>query len=558
MQERAESDQIDLEHARALVSPPDLRRPILRVVIFTDGLRYSVCKGIAELIRIFPQIEWLILEQSSRKSIRILLRNQWRNVRKNGWRWLPYQARDIVARVFARILPAPSRPGGVPGAQYSEKTILGHAKVRHLRVPDIHGSEVIDEVRGFDPDLGISLAAPILKASLFDIPRQGTINLHKGRLPDYRGMPPAFWETVNGESEIGCTVHRVERGLDTGPILVQRSVPRSRYSTVRGLQLMLDETGVRLTCEAVEALRDGTPHWRPQDPGGRTYSKPTLRQLAEVEKRAWDPRSGARLRNLCKDAFFWSYIRLARPLARRYLGWRNRQRVIVLLYHRVSDERRDSLTVGIEQFDAQMEWLSRHHPIASIADVVRGAVPRDAKRTVVAVTFDDGYLDNYENAVPVLLRHQVPAAFFVSTGLIGSTAGFPHDWKRLGRSLPTMTWEQIREMYELGFVIGSHSVTHLDCGGTDVEAVRRELIESRDVLKGKLGLDEVIFAYPYGGRANMTPAVLKMVEELGYAGCLSAYGEYNEGRLDRYNIRRVGIDCNFSMLAFRARLEGFC
>ena len=120
-----------------------------------------------------------------------------------------------------------------------------------------------------------------------------------------------------------------------------------------------------------------------------------------------------------------------------------------------------------------------------------------------------------------------------------------------------MTWDQLREMRALGFTIGSHTVTHLDCGSADVERVRAELVESRDTLRSELGIDDVIFAYPFGGRANMTPTVLRMVEELGFAGCLSAYGGYASGPIDRFNVERVGIECNFSMRAFRARLEGF-
>jgi peptidoglycan/xylan/chitin deacetylase (PgdA/CDA1 family) len=422
-------------------------------------------------------------------------------------------------------------------------------------VPDVHSEDALARVRAFGPDVAVSLAAPILRAPLFEIPRRGTLNLHKGKLPDYRGMPPAFWEFVNDEPEVGCSVHRVDSGLDTGPILVERSLRRSRYSTVRGIQLALDELGVQLTCEALRLLREETVVWKPQNAGGRTYTKPTLRQVAAMRKQPSSDRE-PQLKRVCKEAFFWSYVRLVRPLARRCLGWRNRQRVVVLLYHRVSDELRDSLTVGIEQFDAQMEWLRYHHQVVSIADIIHGNVPRNTARPVIAVTFDDGYSDNYEHAVPILLRHQVPAAFFVSTGMIGTTEGFPHDLKRLGHALPTMTWEHLRHMRDLGFVIGSHTVTHLDCGSADMDTVRRELIESRDTLKRNLGLDEVFFAYPFGGRLNMTPPVLQMVKEQGYTGCLSAYGGFIRGPIDSYNVVRTGIGANYTMLAFRAALEG--
>jgi len=540
----------------AFVSVP-ASTPIRKVLIITGGLNlYPVRKGIVELVRNFPQMEWMILENAPQKSVRVLLRNQWRNIKKNGWRWVPYEAWDVMARFSLKWRHGASASGSPPGAQYSTSAVLRLPNVRYHCVPDVHREDALAQVRAFGPDLAVSLAAPILRAPLFEIPRRGTLNLHKGKLPDYRGMPPAFWEFVNGEPEVGCAIHRVDSGLDTGPILVERSLPRSRYSTVRGMQLALDELGVGLTCEALRLLREETVIWKSQNAGGRTYTKPTLRQVAAMRKRLSND-GALRLKRVCKEVFFWSYVRLARPLAGRYLGWRNRQRVVVLLYHRVSDELRDSLTVGIEQFDAQMEWLRHHHQVVGIADIIHGNVPRNTTRPVIAVTFDDGYLDNYEHAVPILLRHQVPAAFFVSTGMIETTEGFPHDLKRLGKALPTMTWEHLRHMRDFGFVIGSHTVTHLDCGSADMETVRRELVESRDTLKRNLDLDEVFFAYPFGGRANMSSAVLQMVKELGYAGCLSAYGGFIRGPIDSYNIERTGIGANHAMLAFRAGLEGF-
>jgi peptidoglycan/xylan/chitin deacetylase (PgdA/CDA1 family) len=120
-----------------------------------------------------------------------------------------------------------------------------------------------------------------------------------------------------------------------------------------------------------------------------------------------------------------------------------------------------------------------------------------------------------------------------------------------------MNWDQLREMHALGFTIGSHTVTHLDCGSADPGTVLRELVESRDALKRNLGVDEAIFAYPFGGRANMNPAALQLVKEAGYAGCLSAYGGCIRGPVDSYNVVRAGIGYNHSALAFRAALEGF-
>jgi methionyl-tRNA formyltransferase/peptidoglycan/xylan/chitin deacetylase (PgdA/CDA1 family) len=524
-----------------------------RIVVLTGTLSYSVRKGIADLCAHIPGAEVLVVVHRPKKRPLQLLRSQWRNLRRNGWRWIPYQLGDLVDRIHARFKRNGAEDAG-PGAAYSLETIVRSARL--LYTDDIHGEAAVAQIHAFAPDLGVSLAAPILKPAVFAIPRLGTVNLHKGKVPEYRGMPPAFWELWRGEKEVGCTVHKVEAGLDTGAVILEASIPVRPHSTLRGLQYTLDELGVRLMTRAVKAVLDGSAVATPQRPGGQTFRKPTLAQQEALLKRH-GPRSDASARNLAKNTLFRGYAGFAAPLPRRLRGWRGNQRIVVLLYHRVNDEMRDQLTIGIEQFDQQMALLARRCRLVDIRDVVAGRVTRDTTRPIVAVTFDDGYRDNYEHAFPVLLRNRVPAAFFVSTGKIGVDVAFDHDLRRIGHGLPTMTWEHLREMHAAGYTIGSHSVSHLDCGKASLDQVRAELRESRERLSGELGLDQLIFAYPYGGRQNMTPSALELVRAEGYAGCLSAYGGRNDGPIDPFNVRRIGISHNFSEWSFRARLEGW-
>src|SRR6266513_5109928 len=159
--------------------------PIRKVVIITGGFGlYSVRKGIVEMVQSFPQIEWMILESAPQKSVRVLLRNQWRNIEKNGWHWIPYQAWDLMARLSLERRQMASTSGFRPGAQYSASAVLRLPNVSYSRVPDVHSEDALARVRAFGPDLAVSLAAPILRAPLFEIPRRGTLNLHKGKLPD--------------------------------------------------------------------------------------------------------------------------------------------------------------------------------------------------------------------------------------------------------------------------------------------------------------------------------------------------------------------------------------
>ena len=523
---------------------------IQRVVVFSLDLNlFSVRKGIRRVMEDFPEVRFLLLQHSPPRSLSRVIRAQRRHLERNGWRWIAFQAHNLPNR----LRRPPSWPAPRLGQGFELDEIAADPRVELRMVEDIHAGEVLDLVAEFEPDVGIALAAPILKEPLFGIPRLGSINLHKGKLPDYRGMPPAFWEVYNDADEVGCTVHRIDTRLDTGPILLQSTVPRPPHATVGSLQLMLDELGVDLVRDALRMLDEGRAEFQPQPPGGQTYRRPTLKQLGEVERRGSEPTT---LRGVAKSTFFKGYARTLGRVRSWIRGRRGRQRVAVLLYHRVSDDMRDNLTVGVEQFDRQMSWIRANYPVVSMEDVVNGRIPKNASRPVVAVTFDDGYRDNYEHASPILLQHRVPAAFFVNTGMLGTDRAFAHDLDQMGRAVPVMTWEQVEELKEEGFTIGSHTVNHIDCGSVDRETLRRELVQSKAELEERLGLEDVYFAYPFGARHNITPEGVEMVREIGYRCCASAYNGLNDD-IDPMNVRRIGVDHRFSIEALQARIEGF-
>jgi peptidoglycan/xylan/chitin deacetylase (PgdA/CDA1 family) len=426
--------------------------------------------------------------------------------------------------------------------------LLARPGIRLIAVEDMSAPSTVQQVQSFGADLGLSLAAPILKRALFSIPRLGTLNLHKGRVPDYRGMPPAFWELWNDEQQVGCTVHWVDDGLDTGAIARRGMVARARYSDLRGLQLQLDDLGIRLMSEAASDALVGRSSPERQPPGGKTYRKPTLAQVAELRRRidALEPPKQPALRRATRDGLATLVWGASAAGLTRWLP----PRITVILYHRVTDEARDNLTVGIAQFDRQLALLREHCEVLTLAQVLSAATIPRSQRPLVAVTFDDGYLDNYVHAAPLLQKHGVPAAFFVSTGMIGTQQRFPHDVKRGNPPIPTMSWGQVDELRAQGFTIGSHSVSHIDCAAAPRDAVVAELRESRDELGQKLGIRDVVFAYPYGGRDHMTPERLGDVKEAGYIGCLSAYGGSNVGAVDPYNVVRRGIHWEFTEQAF--------
>jgi peptidoglycan/xylan/chitin deacetylase (PgdA/CDA1 family) len=519
---------------------------VKKIVVFTGDLNYAIRKGIVSIDRQLPGLRWLILIHAPHRRLRHVLRAQWRNLRRDGWR----RVLDVANELRKRIWPERSNavPHGAPGTEYGMEQLSSMPNVLIVNGVSIHSRAAIRAATAFAPDIGLSLAAPILKKRTFAIPALGTLNLHKGKLPEYRGMPPAFWELWNGEKSVGCTVHWVEERLDAGAVLLSAAIPCHEYSTVKGMQLRLDEIGNELVCSALAKINRGQVDGAPQGTGGRIYRKPTLRQVEQLTRRRRrfaETGNGIVKRRLKDQA-----KRLALVPAAKILRRVATPRVTVLLYHRVSDDARDNLTTGIEQFDRQMQLLRRHAHVVSLADLLKTREIPSSKRPLVCITFDDGYLDNHENAFPILQRNNVPAAFFVSTGLIGTDRQFPHDVRRGNRPIPMMNWSHLREMYDAGFAIGSHTVNHISCAEADESSVRQELVESLEEIRSRLGTRDVAFAYPYGGKKHMTEQRLELVKALGYVACLSAYGGSNIGSVDPFNVLRRGIHWEFSDSAF--------
>ena len=532
----------------------------MHITIFTASLDFNVRWGVITLAQHFPDYRFSIVQQVAHKTPMILLRNQVRNIKRHGWRWIPYQGMEIAGLLAQRVLPRAACPASPdrPGQMFSASALASHPRITVKKFDAINGPAACAYVREQNPDLGIALGAPILKEALFALPRLGTINLHKGRLPDFRGMPPAFWELNSGAASVGCTVHRVAAGLDTGDILLASEVPIDQFSTVAGVQVKLHRLGVELVTEAVAQIVAGTAQFSKQPAGGSTNTRPTLALERRLKARlaARDPSRGGPLKTVGKQLMFSSYAAAA-SVVNFWHGMTGRQRVIILLYHRVSDQFRDNVTIGIEQFDRQMAYLSNNCTLVSLKQIVAGDIPRNSKKPVIAVSFDDGYLDNYENAAPILIKHQVPCTFFISTDKIRDNQPFDHDMRALGFGLDNMSWDQVRQMRDWGLHFGSHTRNHVNLAEVDDATAHEELLGSLEDIRSELQQDQVFMAFPYGRKKHTTPARIETMKQLGYAACFSAYGGLNTADMDLFNIQRIGVNWAFDLPALRARLRGW-
>lgn len=282
---------------------------------------------------------------------------------------------------------------------------------------------------------------------------------------------------------------------------------------------------------------------------------------------------------------------------------------VVLLYHGVTTASRglaarDGKHVLAGRFRAQLEMLRRRRRVVALAELLEALRGGADTRGMLAITFDDGYLDNFTCAAPILAEYRLPATFFIATGFIGTERWMWNDrleaaldaapagefviastgerlrvgavgerWALLRRikselkrlhwrdadarareiehvvgiraGEPTgiyrfMSWDQVRELAQGGFEIGAHTVNHALLSRVPLHEAEREIIDSRDRIVSEVGHCSPTFCYPNGKRSDYTDETVEFCRRY-FSAALSA--EAGAGRrAELFELRRLGVD----------------
>jgi peptidoglycan/xylan/chitin deacetylase (PgdA/CDA1 family) len=214
---------------------------------------------------------------------------------------------------------------------------------------------------------------------------------------------------------------------------------------------------------------------------------------------------------------------------------------VIVAFHRIEDTTAASgLTTSVGMFERYCRFFQRHFRVVSLPDLVHRLERGLPLNRELAITFDDGYRDNFENAVPVLEKFSLPATFFVVTQWIGTDV-VPWWDRQQGVRHPWMTWDQVRRLHRKGFDVGAHTRTHVDLGGVSDDEARVEIREARFELERQLAAPVELFAYPYGGPSNLAETSRAFVKASGFRCCCSCFGGGNPTGTDPFHLRRVPI-----------------
>jgi peptidoglycan/xylan/chitin deacetylase (PgdA/CDA1 family) len=223
--------------------------------------------------------------------------------------------------------------------------------------------------------------------------------------------------------------------------------------------------------------------------------------------------------------------------------------VPVVMYHSVSEisEPKNRTHVSTAVFERQMLFLKKHHynvlPLTKVAELIKNHQKIPAK--TIAITFDDGYKNNYTYAYPILKKYNLPAVIFIILDEVGRPQG------------DRLDWAQIKEMQATGLItIGSHALGPEPLiNYKSEEVLRRQIFDSKRLLQQNLGVPIEIFSYP-GGMFNA--AIRRMVIDAGYKLAAATNPGKDYPSDDIFAIKRLRISENAgNLFVFGVEISGF-
>ena len=232
----------------------------------------------------------------------------------------------------------------------------------------------------------------------------------------------------------------------------------------------------------------------------------------------------------------------------------------ILMYHMVSDPKPgtkfNGLRVSPAMFEKQLQWLKQNNwHFVTMNQLIDNHSQLPEK--TVALTFDDGYEDNYSQALPLMKKYDACGTLYLVINRHNN------DWSTKKKAHhnsgelvkePKLSDDQVNEMVSSGvFEIGGHTTNHVNLNTIDKQTKYSEMSESKAMLEEQLNTPINSFAYPFGIYGPEDPAIAK---ELGYTNAVLAEGGIEtDVDKNRFELRRVKISGKDNFLAFKMRMK---
>lgn len=234
-----------------------------------------------------------------------------------------------------------------------------------------------------------------------------------------------------------------------------------------------------------------------------------------------------------------------------------KKKVPILMYHGIAHTDNSSFrqfAVSPSLFAEQMAYLQAHaYSTLTVAQFVSSLAQKESalpERPVV-LTFDDGFADFFDEALPVLKHYRFVATLYVATAFVNGTSRWLQPMGEGTR--PMLTWKQLTDISLLGIECGAHSHSHPQLDTLHHTAARHEITQSKRLLEDHLGQEVRSFAYPFG---YYTALVRQLVREAGYTTACAVRHRMSSVADNPLSLARLMVPAHFNLEDFAALLTG--
>jgi peptidoglycan/xylan/chitin deacetylase (PgdA/CDA1 family) len=233
----------------------------------------------------------------------------------------------------------------------------------------------------------------------------------------------------------------------------------------------------------------------------------------------------------------------------------------VLMYHKVNDIPDNPTTVPVWVFDEQLAAARdlgyQFVDLDAVIDHYTHGAPLPPKAALI--TFDDGYRDIHQNALPVLQKHGAPSVIFVPIAFMDDPMPLPHETHLIERGVsnPTLDWGLVRELDAAGVRVESHGIAHRPLAEVALDEAVREIAVSKLKLEERLGRPVRAYAYVKGSEAHFHPVHESFLKQAGYDVAFTSISRGNGPATDRFRLGRYNVE-PYSARTFELVLAGAC
>jgi peptidoglycan/xylan/chitin deacetylase (PgdA/CDA1 family)/folate-dependent phosphoribosylglycinamide formyltransferase PurN len=464
--------------------------------------------------------------------------------------------RGFLRRRFESFLLAPE-------AGESLQTLTRRLGIRLHESEDLFSNEVAGRIQKNCCDLLLMIGPGRLSDEAMRIPRLGVYRLHQSDLGLFRAGDPGFWELWHEKGLSEVAVHRLWAPKNEVELIARQEVPIFPYDTLDTLQDKLNEISLRIFPEIIQKIAEGKRIPVIEEANKREVRPaPSIMEKVKLVTRLKRKQFNLikMLRIGAKNAYFCLVLLFIYARDFYFQKIRNKNILTVLYYHRITSLCQDGMTSSIREFEWQIRFLKKWYSLVSPLELEDWLSddPKIRGKKGVLLTFDDGYADNYFNALPILRKYHCPAIFFVSTGFVGNDRQFDHDKILQPRlTFEKMSWAQLRELDSSQVEVGVHSDSHVSLGKIPVDEAIREIEISVDKYRENLNRSPVLMSFPFGKKCDISKELLEYLKsERKFRMAFSAYGNKNISPVDRWNINRINIGAGNTGLIYWYKVAG--